>query len=183
MWSIRRLECRPTAMSNQARVSHGLLWIFIALYVFMGAARLLHNPRLQRLTPFISVAILMGFAIVHGIRRYGWTHLVVFFIVAFVISWSYETLSILTGFPFGRYVYTDNLGPKLWLVPLILATQTSLGRRSAGVRTNIAAHLTPSAPAVRLPPRVRACRLPGVVCLASRAGTARRSVRECRTCR
>jgi uncharacterized membrane protein len=107
-------------MSNQARVSNGLLWVFIALYVLMSAARLLHNPDLQRLTPFISVAILMGFAIVHGIRRYGWKHFVVFFIVAFVISWSYETLSILTGFPFGHYVYTDNLGPKLWLVPLLI---------------------------------------------------------------
>jgi len=107
-------------MSNQARVSNGLLWVFIALYVLMSAARLLHNTHLQRLTPFISVAILMGFAIVHGIRRYGWKHFVVFFIVAFVISWSYETLSILTGFPFGHYVYTDNLGPKLWLVPLLI---------------------------------------------------------------
>ena len=95
-------------MSNQARVSNGLLWVFIALYVLMGAARLLHNPHLQRLTPFISVAILMGFAMVHGIRRYGWKHFVVFFIVAFVISWSYETLSILTGFPFGHYDYTDD---------------------------------------------------------------------------
>jgi putative membrane protein len=107
-------------MSNQARVSNGLLWVFIALYVLMGAARLLHNPHLQRLMPFISVAILMGFAIVHGIRRYGWRHFVFFFIVAFVISWSYETLSILTGFPFGHYIYTDNLGPKLWLVPLLI---------------------------------------------------------------
>src|SRR5215468_8732927 len=107
-------------MSNQARISNGLLWGFITLYVLIGAARLLHNPHLQRLMPFISVAILMGFAIVHGIRRYGWRHFVVFFIVAFVISWSYETLSILTGFPFGHYVYTDNLDPKLWLVPLLI---------------------------------------------------------------
>ena len=107
-------------MSNQARVSNGLLWVFIVLYVLMGASRLLHNAHLQRLMPFISVAILMGFAIVHGIRRYGWRHFIVFFIVAFVISWSYETLSILTGFPFGHYVYTDNLGPKLWLVPLLI---------------------------------------------------------------
>ena len=95
-------------------------FLVVALYVLMGTARLLHNPHLQRLTPFISVAILMGFAIVHGTRRYGWRHFVIFFIVAFVISWSYETLSILTGFPFGHYVYTDNLGPKLWLVPLLI---------------------------------------------------------------
>ena len=44
----------------------------------------------------------------------------VFFILTFVISWSYETSSILTGFPFGHYVYTDKFGPKLWLVPLLI---------------------------------------------------------------
>jgi putative membrane protein len=107
-------------MRNQGRVSNILLWIFIAFYVLIGAARLLHNPHLQRLTPFISVAILMGFAIVHGVRRYGWMPFVVFFILTFVISWSYETSSILTGFPFGHYVYADKLGPKLWLVPLLI---------------------------------------------------------------
>jgi uncharacterized membrane protein len=107
-------------MRNQGRVSNILLWIFIAFYVLIGAARLLHNPHLQRLTPFISVAILIGFAIVHGVRRYGWIHFVVFFILTFVISWSYETSSILTGFPFGHYVYADKLGPKLWLVPLLI---------------------------------------------------------------
>jgi putative membrane protein len=107
-------------MRNQGRVSNILLWIFIAFYVLIGAARLLHNPHLQRLTPFISVAILMGFAIMHGVRRYGWMPFVVFFILTFVISWSYETSSILTGFPFGHYVYADKLGPKLWLVPLLI---------------------------------------------------------------
>jgi uncharacterized membrane protein len=107
-------------MRNQGRVSNISLWIFIAFYVLIGAARLLHNPHLQRLTPFISVAILMGFAIVHGVRRYGWMPFVVFFILTFVISWSYETSSILTGFPFGHYVYADKLGPKLWLVPLLI---------------------------------------------------------------
>jgi hypothetical protein len=55
-------------MSNQARGSNGLLWLFIALYLLMGSAALL-NPHLQRLTPFISVVILMGFATVHGVRR------------------------------------------------------------------------------------------------------------------
>jgi putative membrane protein len=33
----------------------------------------------------------------------------------------FENLSILTGFPFGHYHYSDNLGPKLFLVPLLIA--------------------------------------------------------------
>ena len=107
-------------MRNKTSVANTLLWAFIALYLLIGAARLLHNADLQRLTPFMSVAILMGFALVHGTRRYGWRHFLVFFMLTFVISWSYETSSILTGFPFGHYVYTDKLGPKLWLVPLLI---------------------------------------------------------------
>jgi uncharacterized membrane protein len=108
------------AVRNKTRVANTLLGAFIALYLLMGAARLLHNAHFQQLTPFISVAILMGFAIVHGVCRYGWRHFLVFFMLTFVISWSYETSSILTGFPFGHYVYTDKLGPKLWLVPLLI---------------------------------------------------------------
>jgi uncharacterized membrane protein len=107
-------------MSKQTKVANTLLWVFIVLYVLLGASGLLRNAHLPGLTPFISVAILMGFALVHGIRRYGWRHFAVFFILTFVISWSYETVSILTGFPFGHYVYTDKLGPKLWLVPLLI---------------------------------------------------------------
>ena len=53
-------------MGRQARAWNAWLCVFIALYVLLGAARLLHNSDLQRLSPFISVSILMGFAIVHG---------------------------------------------------------------------------------------------------------------------
>jgi uncharacterized membrane protein len=46
--------------------------------------------------------------------------MVVFFLFTFAISWSYETCSILTGFPLGHYYYSDKLGPKLWLVPILI---------------------------------------------------------------
>ena len=75
---------------------------------------------LQPFRPLLSVAILMGFAIVHGVRRYGWRHFITFFFFTFVISWSYETSSILSGFPFGHYYYTGQLGLKLWLVSLLI---------------------------------------------------------------
>jgi uncharacterized membrane protein len=115
-------------MSNPTSLSNIWLSTCVALYVLLGASRLLDSAALQPLTPYISVSILMGFALVHGVRRYGWRHFVVFFILTFVISWSYETVSILTGFPFGHYVYSDKLGPKLWLVPfLIMPAYFSMG--------------------------------------------------------
>ncbi len=58
-------------MRNQARAASTVLWVLIALFLVMIATRLLPNPPFQSLTPFLSVAILMGFAIVHGVRRYG----------------------------------------------------------------------------------------------------------------
>ena len=97
-----------------------MLWVLVALYVLTSAEPLLHNIHIQGIMPLITVTILMSFAIVHGVRRYRWRHFIVFFCLTFVISWSYETSSILTGFPFGHYHYTDVLGPKLWLVPLLI---------------------------------------------------------------
>lgn len=65
--------------------------------------------------PLISI-----FAIVHGLYRYGGKNLLNFFLIASIVSWGYESLSIVTGFPFGNYYYSDILGPKLGLVPIII---------------------------------------------------------------
>ena len=40
--------------------------------------------------------------------------------ICLVVSNAFENVSILTGFPFGHYHYTDNLGPKLFLVPFLI---------------------------------------------------------------
>lgn len=71
---------------------------------------------------FILAATLLVtvFAFYHGVLRYGMRAMAVFVAIVVVIGWSYETLSILTGFPFGSYYYTDVLGPKLWLVPVMI---------------------------------------------------------------
>jgi len=65
-------------------------------------------------------AILVAFMLVHGSARYGWRGILVYFAICLVVSNAYENLSILTGFPFGHYVYTEKLGPKLFLVPVII---------------------------------------------------------------
>ena len=98
------------------------LWVLIALYVIQSVATASapQNALLNRLAPFTSVIILTAFAVVHGVRRYGWQRFLIFFVLTFAISWSYETSSILSGFPFGHYYYTDRLGPKLWLVPVLI---------------------------------------------------------------
>lgn len=60
----------------------------------------------------------LSFVLIHGIKRYGWDNMFVFFGITFLISWSTETASIAMGFPFGNYHYTDLLGVKIGTVPL-----------------------------------------------------------------
>jgi putative membrane protein len=68
----------------------------------------------------LTALLPMAFALVHGGRQYGWRNILVFTAICLVVSNGAENLSILTGFPFGHYRYSDNLGPKLFLVPLLI---------------------------------------------------------------
>lgn len=99
-----------------------VLGLVVALFAFVNLAIGVSPPgsAMFTLAPFASVGLMSAFALVHGLRTFGVRTIVVFFTLAFGISWSYETLSILTGFPFGHYHYSDRLGPKLWLVPLLI---------------------------------------------------------------
>jgi putative membrane protein len=62
----------------------------------------------------------VAFALVHGAARYGWRGIAAFIVICLVVSNILENASILTGFPFGHYHYTDLLGPRLFLVPLLI---------------------------------------------------------------
>jgi putative membrane protein len=68
----------------------------------------------------VLTVLLVAFALIHGAERYGWSSILVYVIICLVVSNVFENLSILTGFPFGHYYYTDVLGPKLFLVPMLI---------------------------------------------------------------
>jgi uncharacterized membrane protein len=59
-------------------------------------------------------------ACLHGTKRYGLKNLAVFFVITFIVSNSFEALSIYMGFPFGNYHYTMS-GLRILEVPLIIA--------------------------------------------------------------
>jgi uncharacterized membrane protein len=98
-----------------------LLWAVIALYAAFAAAKpLLAGTDWFVLVPLVSILAPILFVLLHAPRQIGWTNLAVFFALAFVISWSFESLSIATGFPFGNYHYTEDLGWQLGTVPLLI---------------------------------------------------------------
>jgi Carotenoid biosynthesis protein len=102
-------------------MANALLWLVIALYAAFAAAKpLLAGTSLFILVPLVAILAPVLFVLLHAPRQIGWKNLAVFFLLAFVISWSYESLSIATGFPFGNYHYTDGLGWKLGTVPLLI---------------------------------------------------------------
>jgi uncharacterized membrane protein len=68
----------------------------------------------------IVLLISVAFALIHGAVRYGWRGIAAFIAISLVVSNILENTSIVTGFPFGHYHYTDALGPKLFLVPILI---------------------------------------------------------------
>lgn len=63
---------------------------------------------------------MVAFGLIHGARRFGARGSLFFFATAVLVSNLYEHLSIATGFPFGHYVHNAAMGPKLFLVPLVI---------------------------------------------------------------
>lgn len=98
-----------------------ILTIVIAAYAIVtflnGAAP---DSALAQFAPVITIGTVTAISFIHGIRRYGLWRMLVFFAFAFAISWTYETISIATGFPFGNYTYSEVLGPQLGVVPLLI---------------------------------------------------------------
>jgi uncharacterized membrane protein len=94
-----------------------LLWVLAAASVMSHMAIiLLHLP--QALGGAILASCLTLFGLLHGGSTYGWRGILLFLVVCLGVSNAFENLSILTGFPFGWYHYSDAMGPRLFLVPL-----------------------------------------------------------------
>lgn len=105
---------------ENARDSNRVLWSLIALY---AAARFL--PLLAEKVPVSAIAALhivppLLFAFLHGAALLGRRAILTFFLLFLVVGNLIENLGVMTGFPFGRYYFTDCLGPKLFHVPILL---------------------------------------------------------------
>src|SRR6266704_6284726 len=99
------------------KVSTYVLWVLVVVYAVVE----LVNPVFPLHIPIpLVVLIPVVFGLIHGALRYKWSGILTFVVMCLVVSNILENTSILTGFPFGHYHYTDALGPKLFLVPLLI---------------------------------------------------------------
>jgi uncharacterized membrane protein len=86
------------------------LWVLTAV-ILLGMLVMAFVPGLR----MVLIVVEVGFALLHGARRYGWRAIGVFVVAGLVISNILENVSIATGFPFGHYHYTG--GGKIFQVP------------------------------------------------------------------
>ncbi len=109
-------------------IRNRLLWTLPVLYA-LSAIWVAFGPTLKAgaATAAVDMIARIGtivaptlFAALHGTRRLGIRTMIIFFAIAFVVSWTYESLSITTGFPFGHYYYTGVMGLKVGLVPIMI---------------------------------------------------------------
>jgi hypothetical protein len=97
-----------------------VLWALIALY---AAARVLQIfPDRVPILVIVALHVFppLIFALIHGAMLYRVRGMVVFVVLFLVVGNAIENLGVLTGFPFGRYYFTDVMGPKLFFVPVSL---------------------------------------------------------------
>lgn len=99
-------------------------WLIIGMAVAAGIRYLFDLP-LVGLVPAVGMVV---FSVWHAAQMYGKKKVLILFLLSWVVSNFFESLSIYTGFPFGNYHYAQWLGPMLVQVPLfIMPTYFSMG--------------------------------------------------------
>jgi uncharacterized membrane protein len=102
--------------STQSSIVWGLVGLFAVLQVISGFPGVLAPGIVLVLYTFL----LLSLFVLHGTLGYRLRDIVALAAIVIVVSNVFENLSIITGFPFGHYYYSSNLGPKLFNVPLVI---------------------------------------------------------------
>src|SRR5712692_4524500 len=98
-----------------------LLWTLVVINVVLTLVNAVFPNHIPvSILIVVSIVVPLAFALLHGAVRYQWRGIITFLVMCLVVSNLLENTSILTGFPFGHYYYTDLFGPKLFLVPLVI---------------------------------------------------------------
>lgn len=96
-------------------------WFIIGIFLcVIVASGLWKSAFVLEFAPIITILTIFSAVWLHGIERYGIKHMIIFFMMTWLISNFFEAMSIRTGFPFGHYYYDKLIGPRLFDVPLII---------------------------------------------------------------
>lgn len=116
-----RSELNRTALGLNRATQGKAIWAVIGVFLLYVCASDIPGLIPPSLSAITITTLLTAVAVLHGTISYRARDLAAFFVITFVISNIAENMSISTGVPFGHYYYSDILGPKLFLVPLLIA--------------------------------------------------------------
>ncbi|MBM0205994.1 carotenoid biosynthesis protein [Micromonospora sp. STR1s_5] len=94
-----------------------MMWLAVGVDAI---ANLIPLPLAGSVVTVVSLLMELTFALSHGAVAYRWRGILVFLMLALVVSNVIEDIGVLTGVPFGHYHYTDELGAKLFEVPVLI---------------------------------------------------------------
>ncbi len=102
-----------------------ILYIVLILYGLLSLVSVVSIVFFHKSPPIVLTPIgsLLGllFTFLHASHRRGWRDALLMAGLVFVISLTFESIGVATGWPYGPYHYTDMLGPKfLGSVPYLI---------------------------------------------------------------
>ena len=105
------------AKSDERPISK-LRWSLIGLFAVISIFLVLYINHAS--FPIIYASVLFVTASIYSIERYSFKNTAIFFMITWIVSLSFEALSIQTGFPFGFYHYNLSSPIILFQVPIIV---------------------------------------------------------------
>jgi uncharacterized membrane protein len=98
------------------------IWLWALLAIYAAARPMQMFPRSIPIVVTVALHVLtpLAFALVHGATVYRLRGILSFVLLSVLIGNVFENLGVYTGFPFGRYHFTDAMGPKILAVPILL---------------------------------------------------------------
>ena len=117
---MKRVNQSSSKVAEMPFVVYLALSILILIY---AAARVLQI--FPGKIPMLAVVCLhvmppLVFAFIHGVFFYRIRGILVFLTLCVIVGNIFENIGVRTGFPFGRYYFTELMGPKLFAVPIML---------------------------------------------------------------
>ncbi len=106
-------------MSNARIVVHAFLALYAVILAYIIGGLLFRYNVPVDLFFGLSFALLL-FALVQAIYEIGIARTLVFFAITSTVGFAVEVLGTSTGIPFGKYTYTNFLGPKVLGVPEVV---------------------------------------------------------------
>jgi putative membrane protein len=100
------------------------LLILLVIY-FSLSAYAVTSVLVGAIPPFfvtpLNTLIAFTFALLHAVQRQGWKNALLMLVTIVVVSLTFEAVGVATGWVYGPYHYSDQLGPRfLGLVPYII---------------------------------------------------------------